>query len=865
VRPLRLDLAGFAAFRDETTIDFTDTDFFALVGPTGAGKSTVLDAICFALYGTVPRWGDRKAISNALAPSATEARVRLVFESAGSRYVASRVVRRSGKGKVSTAHAGLELLPAGFDVTKFDTGLSPEDLGEVLAGTPGEMEQAVLEAVGLPYEQFTTCVLLPQGEFAEFLHAKPATRQQILVNLLGLDVYERIRVRAGERAARAEAHLSAVDRVLADLSDVDDEAIGSVERRVAAMRRLAAEVDAAVPRLLEAERDATAAAEALAALDREIGELDGVSPPPDAHSTASAAAQARAAASQTAEAVTVAEEREEKLRGEMAGAADPAALRLLLQQYEERDRLAGHSGELTAMVAQAQAEHGKALTALRRAEQKAAGAAAELEAAREAYQQAQTADRAAALRAHLAVGDDCPVCTQTVTALPPMPEGSAVAAAEAAGKAARAAADAADRQVAERDRAARELDRSLAAARAQEEQLAGRLAELDGRLAGAPGPDAVRGELAGIARLQRRLEQAATGVRAAREAHRRAVAGAEAAEERLRDAWREFDARRDALAVSGARHGAAGKLGGGATGKTGGKRGGAAGRGGKGDAGRLAGPPPADRGDLAAAWKVLADWARALAGALRAERDRQAAAAAAAEEATAAVRAEIEASFVEATVPPPADHTAYGKAAAVALERAEAAQRRLAERREQAERLREQRAGHERDSQLARSLAGHLRANNFERWLLAEALDLLVDGASRILRELSGGQYDLIHDKGEFSVVDHYDAGLSRPVRTLSGGETFQASLALALALSEQLAGMSTTSASLESIVLDEGFGTLDAATLETVAATLENLAARGDRMVGVVTHVPALAERIPVRFEVRKDARSAHVERVDS
>ncbi|MGW4297264.1 SbcC/MukB-like Walker B domain-containing protein, partial [Micromonospora chersina] len=106
------------------------------------------------------------------------------------------------------------------------------------------------------------------------------------------------------------------------------------------------------------------------------------------------------------------------------------------------------------------------------------------------------------------------------------------------------------------------------------------------------------------------------------------------------------------------------------------------------------------------------------------------------------------------------------------------------------------------------------------------------------------------------------DAGLRRGVRTLSGGETFQASLALALVLSEQLAGMSTSAASLESIVLDEGFGTLDAATLDTVAATLESLAARGDRMVGVVTHVPSLAERIPVRFEVRKDARTSRVER---
>ena len=49
MRPLRLDLHGFTVFRDATTIDFTDADFFALVGPTGSGKSTVLDAMCFAL------------------------------------------------------------------------------------------------------------------------------------------------------------------------------------------------------------------------------------------------------------------------------------------------------------------------------------------------------------------------------------------------------------------------------------------------------------------------------------------------------------------------------------------------------------------------------------------------------------------------------------------------------------------------------------------------------------------------------------------------------------------------------------------------------------------------------------------------
>jgi len=99
-------------------------------------------------------------------------------------------------------------------------------------------------------------------------------------------------------------------------------------------------------------------------------------------------------------------------------------------------------------------------------------------------------------------------------------------------------------------------------------------------------------------------------------------------------------------------------------------------------------------------------------------------------------------------------------------------------------------------------------------------------------------------------------------VRTLSGGETFQASLALALALSAQLSSLAASGAArLDSIFLDEGFGTLDEATLETVAETLENLA-HGDRMVGVITHVGALAERIPVRFNVHRDQRTSSVVR---
>ncbi|SCF38871.1 AAA family ATPase [Micromonospora mirobrigensis] len=821
MRPMRLDLAGFTVFRDETTVDFTDADFFALVGPTGSGKSTVLDAICFALYGTVPRWGGARGLANALAPSATEARVRLVFESAGARYVATRVVRRDSRGNVKTAGAGLQLMPDGFDVTKLDTGLSPEDLGEVMAGTAAEMEAAVLAAVGLPYEQFTSCVVLPQGQFADFLHAKPATRQQILVNLLGLGVYEDVQKRATERAGQAEARLDEVDRMLAGLADVDDEALATATGQVARMRELTAAVEAAVPELEEARGAVREAGAALAALDADLAGLAGVRSPAGVAEVAHAVTSAQADADRATAAVALAEEREEKLRGELAGAGDESTLRLLLRAYADRDRLTAEAGTVRSALDAAQREHDAAATALGAARDAAARAEAELEAAFRAHEEAKATDQAVALRAHLSAGAPCPVCEQPVGAVPPVPAGSAVAAATAAGKKARAAAQAAQALVAERDAAARDLDRVLVRARAQHDQLRSRLAELDGQLAGAATPEALHAALAEQARLRTALDEAGAAVRGGRDAARRARGGLDAAQERLRTAWRDFDATRDGLARFG--------------------------------------PPAADRDDVAAAWTALVDWADGQAGQRRAERAGLAATVTGAEAAAAAVRERIGGLLADAGLPPADDPV---RAVAVAAERAEAAHRRLEERRAQAAELHTQRDEHRNAAQVARALAGHLRANNFERWLLAEALDLLVDGASRILRELSQGQYDLVHDKGEFFVVDHHDAGLRRAVRTLSGGETFQASLALALALSEQLAGLSTTAASLESIVLDEGFGTLDAASLDTVAATLEGLAARGDRMVGVVTHVPALAERIPVRFEVRKDARTARVER---
>ncbi len=168
--------------------------------------------------------------------------------------------------------------------------------------------------------------------------------------------------------------------------------------------------------------------------------------------------------------------------------------------------------------------------------------------------------------------------------------------------------------------------------------------------------------------------------------------------------------------------------------------------------------------------------------------------------------------------------------------------------------------------EVAEELARLLKANNFEQWLVGEALERLVAGASETLEGLSNHQYALaVNERNEFEVVDHRNADERRPAKTLSGGETFQASLALALALSEQLGELAAQGAArLDAIFLDEGFGSLDADSLDTVAATLETLGGDG-RMVGLITHVRELAERVPTRFEVTKGPRSSTVARAET
>jgi exonuclease SbcC len=142
---------------------------------------------------------------------------------------------------------------------------------------------------------------------------------------------------------------------------------------------------------------------------------------------------------------------------------------------------------------------------------------------------------------------------------------------------------------------------------------------------------------------------------------------------------------------------------------------------------------------------------------------------------------------------------------------------------------------------------------------MAGAVTDLVAGANDLLAQLSGGGFSLYaDDDGGFAIIDHRNADESRSVSTLSGGETFLVALALALSLAETLSAGAASG--LDAIFLDEGFGTLDDESLDTVASVLEELTGRG-LMVGIVTHVKELAARATVRFEVRREATGSMVE----
>lgn len=809
--PLCLHMQDFASYREPTTVDFHGADYFALVGPTGAGKSTVIDAICFALYGTVPRWGRENVVSLALPPSATTGRVALVFEAGARRYGAVRVLARNRRGVVSTKEARLDELdravPPGSTMT--------EMLGAVVrpVAEGNGVTAAVEELIGLRYRHFTQCVILPQGRFAELLHAPARDRQDLLVELLGAGLYRRVQQRAAREAELARATASLASAELASLADVTEDAERAARRQVRRLRALRTEIESSIASLSRAEKRHQNAADRLDRARRHLDALGMLAMPSAVRTLGRTLRSAELAAKRAATELAAGERAGEKAERRLERLGDRSAVREALAAYAERERL-------TADLATFERDLRAARRALTARAKVFATAGATLREAEELRDQLRDAHQAAGLAGRLRAGHPCPVCLQTVVAVP---EHTVAADLDEVALAVRACEAELDRE----RRAHRRAEDTVLRLTESRSALRGQVAALPDT----PDADTLHRQAAAIEAAELAVTAARAELRDARGRFRGADQAHRAAQRAAGEAWQDLQDARDRVVELG--------------------------------------PPVLPPGDPHRAWTELLAWRdEATAG----QRDALEILSSRVDSAVRTVqerREELADQLARGgvAVPHGAAPTTISAEVATAAERASAALAQVRDRRRRATDLtgRVERCAEQ--AQVAHELAHILRANNFEKWLCTEALGGLIDAATATLRELSGGQFELdLDERGDLAIIDYGEAGLRRSPRTLSGGETFQAALALALALSQHVAGFAAAATrSLDSLFLDEGFGSLDPASLDTVASTLERLASGGERMVGIVTHVPALAAQVPTRFEVSRDGTGSTVRKVST
>jgi exonuclease SbcC len=985
----RLELSAFLAFPGTETVDFDalgEAGLFLLHGRTGAGKTALLDAVCFAFYGEVPGARQEAArLRSDHAPPETPTEVVLEATLRGRRIRIARTPAHERRKKVGD---GTTTEPHRVRVVAIE-----EDGSETVLATRHEEARLELgDLLGMSREQFCQVVLLPQGGFARFLHARSDERERLLGELFDVGRFADVERWLRDRRHEAERALAAATRDVrdaiaraeqvagADAPEGADHAPGLAvawldeqlvvseataatagvaagearDARMAAEAALAAGVELAERRAEHARatgdlaawearrpgRDAAAAelaaarraapvqalADALAARDAAVQDaertagaaLDGAERAGVRVETIDPAALRAAAAAMRADAGAAQALSAREAAVETAAAAVAELERAAAERAAEAERLAGS----IATAERQRPEFDAALSAAREAAARLPGLEREAAAARERAVRGAERDRlataaqaaraehlqareaavaarathndllarrldgiAAELAGRLAGGEPCAVCGSREHPSPaPAPDAGLVEEAAVRG----AAADA-DRLEAARDAGAERLARletALAAARAvagemplaeleltseaaivqhadareqaiAAEPLAARLAELDAELSAAAGRGATAERAAAAAATEAR-ERAA------------ALAAERAAVETGRHGAPSIAARVQALtAAAAAAESAAAAL------DT------AAGCAREATAAR-------ERASAAAAAAGFDDL-DALRSALREpdacariETNLRRFDDGLAERRSAAARAELTAA---AAVPAP-DVGALERAAAAASAAAEQAQRALvlAQRRHTdlaalrgrldaaltaAAPARERHALVRELAELANGTAASNRLRmRLSAYVLAARLEEVAAAASARLGRMSGGRYALEHAddtaKGnrrgglDLRVVDAW-TGRARPPASLSGGETFLASLALALGLADVVTA-EAGGARLETLFVDEGFGTLDdEGTLDEVLEVLDALR-DGGRAIGIVSHVAELRQRIPAQLRIEKSRDGSRV-----
>ena len=235
MKPLHLTLSGFTAFRQHTDLDFGDLDLFALVGPTGSGKSSLLDAMTFALYGETARLG-ATGLDALISQGERGLSVSLTFEAGGQTYRASRTRGR----KQAENEVRFERLDPDGEWTGLNTG-SQKEIGK-----------RIEDAVGLDFDTFTRCVMLPQGQFAALLHGKAKQRQELLGELMGLGHVQNMQTFAGEQVKDFKHQSASLNTVLTS------EYAGVSEEAAAELRAQREQTDSDAERLVQQREELAA-------------------------------------------------------------------------------------------------------------------------------------------------------------------------------------------------------------------------------------------------------------------------------------------------------------------------------------------------------------------------------------------------------------------------------------------------------------------------------------------------------------------------------------------------------------------------------------------------------------------------------
>lgn len=820
MRPLSLRLEGFTCYKQATEVNFEGLDLFAITGPTGSGKSSIVDGITYALYGRVPRLGNEVRSLISLGAE----RLQAAFEFAvngdpshpgGKRYRVVRSTGRKGAGHVQ--------------LFAYDEGTGE---WEGLADRSAAVAQQVRNILGLDYEGFIRSVLLPQGQFHLFLAGEPKQRYEVLEDLLRLDIYARIMQAANARAREAEGEADALARRLAeDYADATPEALKARQRELKELEARRAGLDAIRAALVEARQVAEAMRSARAAQEEALRRLN---------AARSALETAEATLRDGKSRLEELDKRITTVDAEIKAIGyDPEAhqrLKLALTPARELEKASARAEALVKRRAQAEKAAADAAKLVEERKRELDEAAAGLEEARAALEELRRHRAAVYLRESLSAGEACPVCGQSVATLPPKESVSSAemedarrkqeAAAETQKRATAALSQAQQTQA----RAEAELSSVVSEAEKTQEEIERWHAELVERL-GADLPAGRQGPVA-VARIQERtreleaarahseeLRKERDGLQKERDGfHRKFLAAEAEASARKREAAlhqetadgqrEEAEARSKELAELAGRHG----------------------------------------------WPDVS-------AAIEQGRD--------ATQAVSLRQSEVE-----------SQATALNQDIGAATQDISRIEKGIAH----AKQLRSEEKQLRKSAETAKQLASLLRADRFQAYIQRAALEVLAVDASKHLRMISDNRYELeleeLPESGsstfrresqEFVVVDHWGDQERRSVKTLSGGETFLASLALALALAERLPelGAAVRPTRLDSLFLDEGFGTLDDDSLRDVADALDRLHLGADgerpsgRTVGVITHRQELAERMPAQIRVIKSQDGSRIEQI--